>query len=46
MNDKKIDNNKIVIKEYHSVEYLKKIAQGKKYIYILPNGKEIEVNGE
>lgn len=38
--------DKCKINEYHSVKYLKKKSQGKKMTYILPNGKEVIVNGK
>ncbi len=43
-----IDKNvieKIKLDKYHSVSYLKNISKGKKVIYVLPNGKEVEFNG-
>lgn len=41
--DKKIQ--KQILKEYHTIEYLKKISNGKTAVFILPNGKEITING-
>lgn len=37
-------NKTIVLKEYHSIEYLKKISNGEDVVFILPNGKEIKIN--
>lgn len=34
------------INEYHSIKYLKKKSKGKKMTYILPNGKEVVINGK
>ena len=34
----------IVLKEYHSYEYLKKIANGEDITFILPNGKEVQIS--
>lgn len=37
-------SNKVKLDKYHSMEYLKKNSKGKKIRYILPNGKEVEIN--
>lgn len=43
--NKKI-RKKIKLAEYHSIEYLKKqVNNGENVVFILPNGKEIEING-
>ena len=36
----------IKLNEYHTLEYLKKISKGRKTIYILPNGKEVAIDGK
>lgn len=38
--------NKKELKEYHSIKYLKKVSNGEHVVFILPNGKEIEINGK
>lgn len=35
---------KITLEEYHTIECLKKKAKNEDIIFVLPNGKEIEIN--
>ena len=37
---------KIKLDSYHSYEYLKMISKCKEKIFILPNGKEVTINGK
>ncbi len=36
----------VKLDSYHSLEYLKNKSKGNKTKYILPNGKEVEIDGK
>lgn len=44
--NKKESKKKIILKEYHTKEYLNKLSKGNNVIFVLPNNTEIEVNGK
>lgn len=45
MNEKAIvERERIVLKTYHTKKYLESKSKGKEVTYILPNGKELNLN--
>lgn len=45
MNEKAMaERERIVLKNYHTKKYLESKSKGKEVTYILPNGKELNLN--